>query len=620
MEANEQNLAKGTEIIGEFVKTLPLSSGVYRMLDKSRNTLYVGKAKKLKKRVVNYTHTNKLPVRLQRMVAETDSMEFITTQTESQALLLEADLIKKFKPKYNILLRDDKSFPYISITRDQDFPKINKNRGILKHKSDSFGPFASAAAVNNTIATLQKVFMLRNCSDSVFMHRSRPCLQYQINRCTAPCVGLADKESYKKQVDMAYDFLSGKNIKIQKMLAKDMQEASDKLEFELAASYRDRIQALSHIQGKAQTVSKSIDDADVIAIRQERKITCIQIFFYRGGQSFGNHAFFPRHDPLDTETDVLEAFISQFYANRPVPKQILLNIDIQNLSLISKALSQKENQKIKIYIPKRGSKRALIKHALDNAKATLAKHLSSNTEQTILLTRLAKTLKLDAPPKRIEVYDNSHISGQHPIGAMIVSTPDGFAKSAYRKFNIKHADVTEDDYAMMDEVLTRRFKRALKEDPDRTKLHWPDLVLIDGGQGQLNTVMNVFEDLGIRDIPIVAIAKGPDRNAGREKFFIPNSVVFQLPEDDPVLYYLQRLRDEAHRFAIGSHRAQRKKKSFLSPLDGITGIGPNRKKSLLHYFGSAKAIAGAGLPELENVEGISKSTAKKVYDHFHDSE
>jgi len=617
MSGREHNLQNGTEVIRAFIKTLPKSSGVYQMLDAHNNVLYVGKAKNLPKRVANYTLPNKLPIRTQRMIALTDHMTFTTTHTEAEALLLEANLIKKLKPRYNILLRDDKSFPYIHITA-HDYPQVTKHRGARNAHGNFFGPFASAGAVNKSLALIQKAFLLRNCTDNVFKSRTRPCLQYQIKRCTAPCVRLVSAKEYNKQVKLARDFLSGKSRKIQDYFAEEMQIASDNLDFENAAMFRDRIRALSLVQSQHSVQVTSLKDADLFAIFQEGKQSCVQVFFYRGGQNFGNHAYFPRHEADTPSGNILEAFIGQFYANKPAPPEILTNIPLPHADLVQEALSLRAAKKVLLSTPKRGGKKQLLQQVLLNAKEALIQKTTSQASQRSLLNALSELLGFEHKLHRIEVYDNSHIQGSHALGAMIVATEDGFNKSAYRKFNIKDPKITNDDFAMMREVFTRRFKNALKEDPNREKGGWPDLVLIDGGKGQLSAVVSVFEDLGISDIPMLAIAKGPDRNAGRERFFMPDRAEFTLPPNDPVMYFLQRLRDESHRFVIGSHRIKRAKSLTKSPLDDIAGIGPQRKKALLHYFGSAKAVSEAGLGELEIIDGISKTFAKKIYSYFHD--
>jgi excinuclease ABC subunit C len=610
------NLAEGAEVIRGYLRTLPNTPGVYRMLNAEGDVLYVGKAKSLRKRVYSYTQVMKLPNRLQRMVAETATMEFITTHTEVEALLLESNLIKKLEPHYNVLLRDDKSFPHIMITSDHDYPQLTKHRGARERKADYFGPFASGGAVNRTITALQRAFLLRNCADTVFASRTRPCLQHQIRRCTAPCVGRVNPEEYRAQVDQARAFLSGRSRDIQAELSRQMQEASDAMEFEAAARLRDRIRVLTSIQAHQDINIEGIDDADVIAAHQEGGSTCIQVFFFRNGGNYGNRAYFPSHDKNVEVGDVLGAFIAQFYENKAAPKLVLTSHELGEHELIEQALTLRSGHKVEIVLPKRGDKRRVLDHALSNAREALGRRMSESASQARLLEGVAEAFGLDAPPERIEVYDNSHIQGTNAIGGMIVAGPEGLMKNAYRKFNIKEA-APGDDYAMMREVLTRRFARAVKEDPDRSGNTWPDLVLIDGGQGQLAVAVEVLDQLGITELPLVSIAKGPDRNAGRERFFMPGRPPFSLEPRDPVLYFLQRLRDEAHRFAIGTHRARRQKAIGQSVIDAIPGIGPTRKRALLHHFGSARGVERAGLADLEAVPGINRAVAKKIYDHFH---
>ena len=609
-------LVDGAEVIRGYLRTLPNTPGVYRMLNAAGDVLYVGKAKSLKKRVANYTQVGKLPNRLQRMVAETVAMEFVQTHTEVEALLLEANLIKRFVPRYNVLLRDDKSFPYIMITSGHAYPQLWKHRGARDRDADFYGPFASGGAVNRTIVALQRAFQLRNCADTVFQSRTRPCLQYQIKRCTAPCVERVTAEQYRAQVDLARAFLSGRSRQIQAELARAMQEASEEMRFEEAAAIRDRIRALTAIQAHQDINVEGIDDADVVALHQDGGHTCIQVFFFRGGSNYGNRAYFPTHDKAEDAADILGAFVGQFYENKPVPKLVLLSQEPTEAALIAEALSHRAGQKVELAVPQRGEKRRLVEHALLNAREALGRRLSETASQARLLEGLADVFGLDGPPARIEVYDNSHIQGTNAIGAMIVAGPDGLMKNAYRKFNIRGPVQPGDDYAMMREVLQRRFGRALKEDPGRDGGAWPDLVLIDGGQGQLSAAMEILDELGIADLPIAAIAKGPDRNAGRERFFMPGRDPFSLEPRDPVLYFLQRLRDEAHRFAIGTHRARRTKAIGKSVIDEIPGIGPARKKALLHHFGSARGVERAGLADLEAVPGINQAVAKKIYDYF----
>ncbi|CAK0766401.1 UvrABC system protein C [Azospirillaceae bacterium] len=620
-ETRGKSLERGVAVIRDHLKTLPASPGVYRMINATGDALYVGKAKDLRKRVVNYTQPARLPVRLQRMIAETSSMEFITTHTEAEALLLEANLIKKLLPRYNVLLRDDKSFPYIIITSDHDFPLVTKHRGSRSRPGDYFGPFASSTAVNETTMVLQRVFMLRTCADTVFALRSRPCLQYQIKRCSAPCVLRVSREEYAEQVQQARDFLSGKSRAIQESFVQNMLAASDALDFETAAVYRDRIRVLTAIQARQNINLQGLEDADIVAAWQENGQTCVQVFFFRGGRHYGNRAYYPSHDQQMESPDVLAAFLVQFYENKPPPSLILISHDLPEQNLISEALTSRAGHKVEVHAPKRGDKRRPVEHALDNAREALARRQAENATQKKLLAGLAEAFGLDAPPQRIEVYDNSHIQGRHAVGAMIAAGSEGWIKSGYRKFNIRRSEAAGDDYAMMREVLLRRFGREQREDPDRERGGWPDLILIDGGQGQLNVALEAMRECGVSDIPVVGVAKGPDRDAGRERFFFPNRdqpLSFEMR--DPVLFFLQRLRDEAHRFAIGAHRARRARAITVSSLDEIEGIGPVRKRALLHHFGSAAAVGRAGLTDLESVEGVSRAVARKIYDHFHPAE
>ena len=607
----------GADVIREYVKKLPDTPGVYRMLSDKDDVLYVGKAKSLKKRVVSYTHASKLSFRLQRMVAQTRKMEFVHTHTEAEALLLESNLIKKLKPKYNILLRDDKSFPYIYVPSDHDFPQVMKHRGARKRQGQYFGPFASAGDVNRTIAILQRVFMIRNCTDGYFSNRSRPCLQYHIKRCTAPCVGKVSKAEYAEQLQEAQDFLEGKSRAIQERMVKAMSEASEAMDYEVAAQYRDRIRALTSIQAKQDINLDGMKNADVMALVQKEGKVCVQVFFFRSGRNLGNRSYFPRVSEDDVLEDVMGAFMAQFYENKPVPKEVLVSHMPADRALLEEALASKVGAQVKLSKPSRGGRKRVLDFVEKNAKAALDCRLLEKEGESRLLEGVAKLFDLDELPQRIEVYDNSHISGTHMVGAMIVAGPDGFQKNAYRKFNIKDADEA-DDYGMMREVFARRFKRAIKEQEDGDDSNWPDLVLIDGGKGQLSSCRAVLEDYGILDrVTLVAIAKGEDRNAGREQFFMAGKPAFQLPLKDPVLYYLQRLRDEAHRFVIGAHRNKRQGAISGSPLDEISGVGGARKRALLHRFGSAKAVADAGVDDLASVEGISKQLAQKIYDHFH---
>jgi excinuclease ABC subunit C len=611
-------LANGAALLAAQLATLPAGPGVYRMLNAKGDALYVGKARSLRKRVATYTQIDRLPNRLKRMVAETAALEIVTTQSEVEALLLESNLIKRLTPRYNVSLRDDKSFPYIFITGDHAAPQIMKHRGARNRPGDYYGPFASAGAVNATITALQRAFLLRSCSDNVYASRTRPCLQYQIKRCSGPCVGRIGSADYAGLVAQARDFLAGKSREVQDRLAAEMQAKSEALEFEAAARLRDRIRALAHIQSHQAINVAGLQEADVIAAHQAGGHTCVQVFFFRSGSNYGNRAYFPSHDkdlPLD---QVLAAFIGQFYDNKEPPRLILLSDRPAEFALLQEALTTKAGRSVRLEVPRRGAKRDLIAQALVNAREALARRLSENASQRRLLEGVAAAFGLEAPPERIEVYDNSHISGRNAYGAMIVAGPDGFIKGAYRKFTINNPAGSEpgDDYAMMREVLMRRFARALKEDPERERGSWPDLVLIDGGAGQLSTALEVFAELGITDVAIVGIAKGPDRDAGRERFFLPGRAPFTLEPKDPVLYFLQRLRDEAHRFAIGAHRARRSKQIAQSPLDEIPGVGARRKRALLLHFGSARAVARAGVADLQAVEGISEAVAKKIHEHF----
>ncbi|GAB4179823.1 MAG: excinuclease ABC subunit UvrC [Thalassobaculales bacterium] len=612
------SLAAGVEVLQAHLRTLPGSPGVYRMLDRRGEVLYVGKARNLKRRVASYTQVDKLPQRLRRMVAETASLEVVVTHTEVEALLLESNLIKRFMPPFNVLLRDDKSFPFIVITAGHPFPRIAKHRGARDKAQRYFGPFASAGAVDRTIVALQRAFLLRNCSDSVFAARSRPCLQYQIKRCTAPCVGRVDEAAYAAQVAEAEGFLSNRGGEVQQGLAARMTAAAEALDFETAALLRDRIRALTQIQAHQDINVTGLDEADVIALHQDGGHSCVQVFFFRGGRNYGNRPYFPSHDRALEPAALMAAFLGQFYADKTPPRSILLSQAPEEAELLAEALSVRAEGRVELAVPRRGDKRKLVEHALTNAREALGRRLAESSTQMKLLQGLADAFGLPEPPQRIEVYDNSHIQGTNAIGAMIVAGPEGFVKNAYRKFNIRTEAAAGDDFAMMREVLTRRFARAQKEDPERSQASWPDLVLIDGGLGQLNAALGVLAELGIDDVPVVGIAKGPDRDAGRERFFLPGRDAFRLEPRDPVLYFLQRLRDEAHRFAISTHRARRGKQIGVSGLDDIPGIGPARKKALLHRFGSMKAVARAGLADLEAVEGVSKAVAKKVYDHFHD--
>jgi excinuclease ABC subunit C len=610
--------ATGLAALTAFVKTFPQKPGVYRMVNAAGDVLYVGKAKNLKKRVASYLHIDRMPLRLQRMVFDTHVCEVVITHTEAEALLLESNLIKQLKPRYNILLRDDKSFPYIMIAGGHAYPRIVKHRGARTKGNEYFGPFASVGAVNGTLATLQKVFLLRSCNDAVFANRTRPCLLYQIKRCSAPCVDLISQADYADLVRQSREFLTGDSRTLQTELARRMDEASNALHFEAAASFRDRIRAMTTVQAHQDINVMSLGEADVIALHRAGGHSCVQVFFFRGGQNFGNRAYFPVHAADDSDGDIIEAFIGQFYDSFTPPREILVNVTPPNQPLLEEALTIKAGRGVGIAAPQRGDRRKLVDHAEINAREALLRRMAENTAQRKLLDGVAEVFSLSAAPERIEVYDNSHISGTHMVGAMIAAGPAGLTKSAYRKFNIKTADLAPgDDYGAMREMLTRRFARVQKEDPERKLGQWPDLVVLDGGLGQLNAGLKVLADLGISDLCLVGIAKGPDRNAGREQFFMPGRAPFMLPANHPVLYFLQRLRDEAHRFAISAHRAKRSKAIGQSLLDEVTGIGAARKKALLRHFGAAKDVAAAGLQDLKTVPGISAAMAKKIYGHFH---
>lgn len=600
-------LAEGIEVIRAYLKTLPASPGVYRMIDGKGDVLYVGKAKRLAQRVPAYTQPARLPFRLQRMVSQTRRMEFVTTQTEGEALLLECSLIKNLRPRYNILLRDDKAFPYLALTH-HDFPRLIKHRGTRNEKDATYyGPFASASAVNETLHALQKAFRIRTCTDAMLASRTRPCLQFHIKRCTAPCVERVSLADYAKQIQQAKDFLSGKSSTIQRELAQQMQEAAAARDYESAATFRDRIRSLTAIQQRQDVQFEGIiDDADVVAIAAQSGQTCVQVFFFRQGRNYGTCSYFPAHEPNAPLGDILAAFIGQFYVSRPAPPLILVNETPAEANLIAEALGTT------LQNPQRGNKHRLVAHVANNAQQAIQRHLATRTTQSRLLEEVAALFNLDAPPQRIEVYDNSHIQGHAAVGAMIVAGEEGFIKNQYRKFNIKDKDAAGDDFAMMREVMRRRFAREKTEDGEKL----PDLVLIDGGAGQLSAVTETLQELGRDDIPLVAIAKGPDRNAGREWFFMEGKEPFQLPPNDPVLFYLQRLRDESHRFVIGTHRAKRSKDFTANPLDALAGIGAARRKALLHHFGSARAVKEASLEELEKVKGISKALAAKIHAHF----
>jgi excinuclease ABC subunit C len=624
----------GAELIDFFVKRLPNSPGVYRMFNADGDVLYVGKARSLKKRVTNYAQGRVHSNRIAQMVRQTANMEFVTTRTETEALLLEANLIKRLRPRFNVLLRDDKSFPYILLTGDSRAPAIFKHRGARSRKGDYFGPFASAGAVGRTINSLQRAFLLRTCTDSVFESRTRPCLLYQIKRCSGPCTNEIRDADYGELVQEAKDFLSGKSQKVKAHMADAMNAAAEDLDFERAAVYRDRLAALSHVQSHQGINPAGVEEADIFAIHHEGGVSCIQVFFFRTGQNWGNRAYFPKADPQLTGAEVLNAFLAQFYDDKPCPRQILLSETVEEMELLSQALSERSNYKVTISVPQRGEKKDLVDHVVANAREAHGRKLAETASQSRLLEGFAATFKLPTVPRRIEIYDNSHIMGTNAVGGMVVAGPEGFVKGQYRKFNIKSTDITPgDDFGMMKEVMTRRFARLIKEEglPDRSIAEsgaeaadlpfpaWPDVILIDGGQGQMTAVRAILEELGITDQVIaIGVAKGADREAGRERFFMRGIPDFSLPPRDPVLYFVQRLRDEAHRFAIGSHRARRKKEMVKNPLDEIAGIGPTRKRALLQHFGTAKAVSRAAMTDMMAVEGISESVARLVYNHFHD--
>ncbi|MBX9470269.1 MAG: excinuclease ABC subunit UvrC [Rhizobium sp.] len=623
----------GADLIGEFVKRLPNAPGVYRMLNKDGEVMYVGKARSLKKRVSNYAQGRVHSNRLSRMVRDTVHMEFVTTRTEVEALLLEANLIKRLRPRFNVLLRDDKSFPYILITGDSRSPAIYKHRGARARKGDYFGPFASASAVGRTINSLQRAFLLRTCTDSVFESRTRPCLLYQIKRCSGPCTHEISDQDYAGLVGEAKDFLSGKSQNVKEAMARAMNEAAEDLDFERAAVFRDRLAGLSHVQSHQGINPAGVEEADVFAIHHEGGLSCIQVFFFRASQNWGNQAYFPKADPQLSAAEVLNSFLAQFYDDKPVPRLILLSEEVDEQELLATALSERAGHKVAISVPQRGEKKDLVDHVNSNAREAHGRKLAETASQSRLLAGLAETFQLPYLPRRIEIYDNSHIMGTNAVGGMVVAGPEGFVKGQYRKFNIKSTDITPgDDFGMMREVMTRRFSRLLKEEgkPDRSAAPedsadtafpaWPDVILIDGGQGQMSAVRKILDELDITDSVIaIGVAKGVDRDAGRERFFVQGKPDFTLPPRDPVLYFIQRMRDEAHRFAIGSHRARRKKEMVKNPLDEIGGIGPTRKRALLQHFGTAKAVSRAAVSDLMAVEGISEAVARLIYNHFHES-
>jgi len=632
------HIDRGAEVIRSYLRDAPTSPGVYRMISSSDEVLYVGKARNIKKRITSYTRPQAQSNRIARMISLTSRMVFVTTRTEAEALLLEANLIKQMKPRFNVLMRDDKSFPYILLTNDHPAPQLTKHRGARTRKGDYFGPFAGVWAVNRTVNVLQRAFLLRSCTDSYYANRTRPCLLYQIKRCSGPCTGEISHEDYQKLVARARDFLSGKSRAVREALAEDMMQAADEMEYEKAARLRDRIAALSAVQGEQGINPRSVAEADVFAITQQAGQFCIQVFFFRTYQNWGNRAYFPRADRHLSEADVLDAFLGQFYADRPSPRLILLSHTVESADVLAQALSERLGHKVEIAIPQRGERHEMVEHAKQNAHEALSRKLSEAATQHSLLSALKDAFNLTKIPRRIEVYDNSHISGTNAIGAMIVAGSQGLMKSQYRTFNIKSTDITPgDDFGMMREVLTRRFTRLAKdqkaaptispqdashppesEDADHMP-SMPDLVLIDGGRGQFDVAKHILDELGLNSIELISIAKGADRNAGRESFFMREREPFRLPPRDPALYFIQRLRDEAHRFAIGTHRARRKKDFVKNPLDEIDGIGPARKRALLKAFGTAKAVAQAGLADLEKVSGINAAIAKLIYDHFHDT-
>ncbi len=665
-EPAPSSVAMGRAAIARAIKHAPSGPGVYRMLGPDGTVLYVGKAKSIKRRIVAYTRPTGLTARIMRMVAATAEMEFVSTGTETEALLLEANLIKQLRPRFNVLLRDDKSFPYILITKDHVSPQITKHRGARNRPGDYYGPFASVWAVNRTINALQKAFLVRSCSDSFYEARTRPCLLFQIKRCAGPCTGEVSHTDYAEYVREAREFLSGRSKAVKEQLAREMEGASQELEFERAAALRDRLAALSAVQGTQGINPRSVEEADVFAIHQEGGATCVQVFFFRTGQNWGNHALYPRADRTLDIGEVLESFLAQFYEDKPCPRLILLSHDVAERELLEEALATRAGHRVEIAAPKRGEKRELVEHALQNAREALGRKLAESASQARLLEELARAFALEGTPRRIEVYDNSHIMGSNAVGGMIVAGPEGFAKSQYRKFNIRSTELTPgDDYGMMREVLTRRFSRLLKENPragafpspsprggegavaaepdsatpftdplrgisladgesegaeveaSAAASAWPDLLLIDGGPGQLKAAQETLAGLGVTDVPMVGVAKGPDRDAGRETFYVEGREPFRLEPRDPVLYFVQRLRDEAHRFAIGSHRARRKKDLTQGGLQEIPGIGPTRKRALLHHFGTLKAIERASLADLEGVPGVNAATARAVYDFFH---
>jgi excinuclease ABC subunit C len=621
--AAEGPLARGASVIKAFWRHAPMGTGVYRMLGENGEVLYVGKARSIKKRILSYTTPERVSTRIARMVSETVSMVFVTVESEAEALLLEANLIKQLKPRYNVLLRDDKSFPYILVTGDHEAARIVKHRGARDAKGDYYGPFASAGAVTRTLSALQRAFLLRTCADSYYANRTRPCLLHQIKRCAAPCTGEISLPDYAELVREAREFLTGRSRTVRQRLAREMAQASEALDFERAARLRDRIQAMSAIQGEQSVNPRSVAEADVFAIAEEAGQFCIEAFFFRTYQNWGNRAYFPRADKALNPEEVLDAFLAQFYLERPAPRLVLLSHEVPSAATLGAILSERAGRRIAVGTPKRDEKKELVDNAARNARETLSRKLSETATQQKLLAALGQTFGLDHAPRRVEVYDNSHIMGTNAIGAMIVAGPEGFVKNQYRTFNIKSESLTPgDDYAMMREVLERRFLR-LKRDGETADAgafpDTPDLVLIDGGRGQFEAAREVMHGIGVEGVKIASIAKGPDRDAGRETFFVEGGEPFKLPQRDPTLFFVQRLRDEAHRFAIGTHRARRKKEFVKSPLDEIPGIGPARKRALLHTFGTAKAVANAGLADLEKAPGLNAATARLVYNFFHEN-
>ena len=612
------DLDAGVAAIRNVLKTLPSKPGVYRMIDARGDVLYVGKARVLKNRVANYVQVARLPKRLQRMIAQTRGMTIVTTNNEAEALLLEGQLIKRYRPAYNVLLRDDKSFPFILLRADHAFPRISKHRGARRAKGNYYGPFASAGSVNTTLNALQKLFLLRSCSDGFFSRRDRPCLLYQIKRCSAPCVGRISEIDYAELVSDAKDFLGGKKTQVQAKLGDAMQEAAEAMDFERAAMLRDRLRALTFIQGTQAINADGVGDADIWALACKRGVTCVQAFFIRGGQNWGHRAFFPQHTVDVPEDEALASVMLQFYDDVPPPRTILTDQTVSESDLLAEALAERAGGKVTIAQPQRGDRVRLVAQAKRNAEEALDRRAAESTTQAKLLNEIAELFDLEGPPKRIEVYDNSHIMGTNAVGAMIVSGPEGFQKGQYRKFNIKRLEtIAGDDFGMMREVLERRFARAMEEDPDRESGTWPDLLLIDGGKGQVSAVKGVLDAMGVEEVPIVGVAKGPDRNAGREVFHLPDGREIALPMNAPVLFHLQRLRDEAHRFAIGAHRTKRAKALVTSTLDDVPGIGPARKKALLMHFGTARAVKNASLNDLQMAPGVSAAVAQQVYDYFH---